>query len=301
MASAWSVCGIMKNFLIVLTLSALSLMGCNKNSTSGFSTKIGIVLDGSVPEDQRDLIDLDLSNLSRLNLSVSSSDLQVLNVNSFSGSDLVGWLTTRVHFIVGEDFDYAEQASIVGTLSYRPQIFSSTLLDDDFLAQNSLVTIMVNIGSALYRYGKNNSEVLTLDVGGQRIYVRSPRVGVIQSGEGLFSSWSVRGTSSNTLANSLIRLSVFFHEARHSDGNGDNVTFPHAMCPDWHDYGGNYSCDSSSNGPYVVDSIMLRNLRSACVGCSNTEIQTFKAFQADAESRLLPGSTYKDIRPEQIP
>jgi hypothetical protein len=159
----------------------------------------------------------------------------------------------------------------------------------------------VNIGSALYRYGKNNSEVLTLDVGGQTIYVRSPRVGVIQIGEGLFSSWSVRGTSSDTLANSLIRLSVLFHEARHSDGNGDNVTFPHAMCPDWHDYAGNYSCDSSSNGPYVVDSIMLKNLRSACVGCSNTEIQTFKAFQADAESRLLPGSTFKDVRPEQIP
>jgi hypothetical protein len=46
---------------------------------------------------------------------------------------------------------------------------------------------------------------------------------------------------------------------------------------------------------------MLRNLQRACVGCSNSEIQTFKAFQADAESRLLPNSVYSDIRPEQIP
>lgn len=291
----------MRKFLIVFSLAALSLLGCQKNPTRGFSTKVGIVLDGSVPEDQRDLIDLDLSNLSRLNLSASSTDLQVLGVRSFSGSDLLSWYRTRVSFMVGESFDYAEQASIVGSLSYRPQLFSTTQLGNELLDQNSLTTIMVNIGSALYRYGKLNSEILTLDVGGQTIYIKSPRVGVIQIAEGLFTSWSVRGTDRDTLANSLIRLSVYFHEARHSDGNGDNVTFPHAKCPDWHDYAGNYSCDSAANGPYVVDSIMLRNLRTACAGCSNAELQTFKAFQADAESRLLPNSTNKDIRPEQIP
>ncbi|MFM8268677.1 MAG: hypothetical protein ACKN9V_00680 [Pseudomonadota bacterium] len=292
----------MMRLFIITVVAALTLMGCQKNKTRGFSTKIGIVLDDSVPDEQRDLIDLDLSNLSQLNLSVGSSDLQVLGANSFTGSELIGWYKSRVNFMVGENFDYAEQASIIGTLSYRPQIYANTLLlGDDFLARNSLTTIMVNIGSALYRYGKQNSRILTLDVGGQTIYIKSPRVGVIQIAEGLFTSWSVRNTAPDTLANSLIRLSVYFHEARHSDGNGENVTFPHAMCPDWHDYGGNYSCDSSSNGPYVVDSVMLRNLRAACTNCSNTEIQTFKAFQADAESRLLPNSTYKDIRPEQIP
>ncbi|NDD53331.1 hypothetical protein EBZ39_05575 [bacterium] len=290
-----------KNSFLLFVVGALALIGCQKNTTSGFSTKVGIVLDSTVPEDQRNLIDQDLYNLSQLNLSVTSSDLQVLNINSFSGSEMVSWFKTRVSYIVGESFDYSEQAYIVGTVSYRPQIYASTLLDNDFLAQNSLVTIMVNIGSALYRYGKNNSRVLTLDVGGQTLYIKSPRIGVIQIGEGLFTSWSVRNTARDTLANSLIRLSVFFHEARHSDGNGDNVTFPHALCPDWHDYSGNYSCDNSANGPYVVDSIMLKNLRNACTNCSNTEIQTFKAFQADAESRLLPNSTFKDVRPEQIP
>lgn len=291
----------MRNSILIYVVSVLALIGCQKNNTNGFSTKIGVVMDGSVPEDQRNLIDLDLSNLSNLNLSVNSSDLQVLSVGSFSGPDLISWFRTRVNYVVGESFDYAEQASIVGTLSYRPQILASTVLSDDFLAQDSLVTIMVNIGSALYRYGKNNSSVITLDVAGKTVYVKSPRVGVIQIGEGLFTSWSVRNTARDTLANSLIRLSVFFHEARHSDGNGDNVTFPHAKCPDWHDYSGNYSCDKSTNGPYVVDSIMLKNLRNACTNCSNTELQTFKAFQADAESRLLPGAVYNDIRPEQIP
>jgi len=292
----------MKNTLIVLMLSILSLVGCQKNNSRGFSTKIGVILDGTVPEDQRDLIDQDLMTLSQVNLSnINSNDLQVLGIGSFSGTDLVNWLTTRVNFIVGEDFDYEEQASIVGSLNYRPQVFQSSFLSDELLAANSLTTIMINIGSALYRYGKNNSRILTLDVGGQTLYVKSPRIGVVQIGEGLFSTWSVRGTSKDTRANSLIRLSVFFHEGRHSDGNGENVTFPHALCPDWHDYGGNYSCDNHSNGPYVVDSIMLRNLQRACVGCSNSEIQTFKAFQADAESRLLPNSVYSDIRPEQIP
>lgn len=274
--------------------------GCQKNSTRGFATKVGIILDGSVPENERDLIDLDVSTLSELNLSISNYDLQVIGVGSFSGPELVNWLTTRVNFIVGESYDYGENANILGSQTYRPQVFSKNLLED-LLEQNSLTTIMVNLGGALYRYGKQNSRLLSLDVGGQRVYIKSPRVGVIQIGEGLFSAWSVKSSARDSLANSLIRLSVFFHEGRHSDGNGENVTFPHAMCPDWHDYGGNYSCDNSTNGPYVVDSVMLKNLQGACEDCSNTEIQTFKAFQADAESRMLSGATWKDIRPEQIP
>ena len=255
-----------------------------------------------MPEEQRELIDADLARLSSLSLnSVNSTDLQVISLSSFQGPELVDWLITRTRFIVGEDFDYEEQANIVGTQTYRPQVLSASI-NNHFLEQNSLTTIMVNIGGALYRYGKQNSRVLTLDVGGQRVYIKSPRVGVVQIGEGLFTAWSVKSSALNSVANSLIRLSVFFHESRHSDGNGDNVTFPHALCPSWHDYSGNYSCDKSYNGPYMVDAAMLRNLRNACTGCSNTEIQTFKAFQADAESRLLESqATWKDIRPEQIP
>lgn len=292
----------MKNTLLIIIVATLGLMGCQKNNSRGFSTLIGVVQDGSVPQDQRDLIDADLKNLSELNLgNIPAQDLQIVGVGSFQGPELVNWFKTRVRYIVGESFDYENAASIVGNLFYRPQVFSRVTPTEEILTSNSLTTIMVNLGAALYRYGKQNSEILTLDVGGQTIYVKSPRVGVIQIGEGLFSAWSVRNAPKDSRANSLIRLSVFFHEARHSDGNGDNVTFPHAMCPDWHDYGGNYSCDSHLNGPYVVDSIMLRNLRSACTDCSNTDIQTFKAFQADAESRLLPNSVYGDIRAEQIP
>lgn len=292
----------MKNIWIVLFIVSLSLTSCQKkNNSRGFSTKLGITLDSSVPEDERDLIDNDLSVLYNLSIQASSAnDLQVIGVDSLYGPSLSSWLKTRVSFIVGETFDFQDQADIAGYRPYQPQVFSRVQLEDELLAQNSLVTIMVNIGAALYRYGKNNSQVLSLDVGGKRVYIKSPRVGVIQIGQGLFSAWSVRNTPKDSLANSLIRLSVFFHEGRHSDGNGSNVTFPHAECPDGHSYEGNYSCDGAANGPYVIDSIMLKNLRNACTGCNNTEIQTFKMFQADAESRLLPGSYMKDTRPEQI-
>lgn len=291
------------NLILIATLSLLSLIGCQKKpNTRGFSTKLGITLDGSVPEEQRDLIDLDISTLYNLNLnSVSQNDLQIIGVSSFHGPEMAAWLKTRVSFIVGETFDYDSNYDVVSNQYYHPQIFAKTTQIDALIEQNSLVTIMINLGGALYRYGKQNSEVLSLDVGGTRVYIKSPRVGVIQIGEGLFSTWSVSGTDKDSLANSLIRLSVFFHEGRHSDGNGENVTFPHAMCPSGHDYAGNYSCDKFTNGPYVVDSVMLRNLQNACVGCSQKEINTFRAFQADAESRLLDGSTWNDIRPEQIP
>lgn len=292
----------MKKTWLILLVVSLSLISCQKkNNSRGFSTKLGITLDSSVPEEERDLIDNDLSVLYDLSLQASGyNDLQVIGVNSLYGPTLSSWLKTRVSFIVGETFDFQDEADIAGYRPYQPQVFSRLSLEDELLAQNSLVTIMVNIGAALYRYGKNNSQVISLDVGGKRVYVKSPRVGVIQIGQGLFSTWSVRNTPRDSLANSLIRLSVFFHEGRHSDGNGSNVTFPHAECPDGHSYAGYYSCDSAANGPYVIDSVMLKNLRNACTQCSNTELQTFKMFQADAESRLLPGSQVKDTRPEQI-
>lgn len=278
-------------------------MGCQKKLNSrGFSTKLGVTLDSSVPQEERDLIDLDLANLYSLNLNaVEAGDLQVIGVGSFSGPEMASWFRTRVNFIVGETFDYNESYDVAGNQYYRPQIYASTQSVDELFEQNSLITIMVNLGAALYRFGKEQNQILTLDVGGKQIYLKSPRVGVIQIGEGLFTAWAVRGTPRDTLANSLIRLSVFFHEGRHSDGNGSNVTFPHAKCPTGHDYAGNFSCDNSTNGPYAVDSVMLKNLKNACVGCSKTEINTFKAFQADAESRRLPGSTFKDIRAEFIP
>ena len=111
----------LKNTQFLLLILVASVLGCQKNSTLGFSSSIGVTLDGSVPEEQRELIDADLARLSSLSLnSVNSTDLQVISLSSFQGPELVDWLITRTRFIVGEDFDYEEQANIVGTQTYRP-------------------------------------------------------------------------------------------------------------------------------------------------------------------------------------
>src|SRR5690606_17750304 len=82
-----------------------------------------------------------------------------------------------------------------------------------------LKVAMINLGAALYIGGKQYRTLLGFRVPGwdQVVAVRSPRAGIIQVGEGLFTVNAGGGLESE--ANSLIRTAVFFHEARHSDGN----------------------------------------------------------------------------------
>lgn len=277
--------------LLALGLTFLFLIGCQKRTSSGFETQYGMMLDVSVPQEQRILINQDLSNLKNIYIdSIDKKDLETVGLNSFYGEDLFSWLNKRVKYIAGENFDYGNQAFIVDSHNYNPQVFE----------QNKVVTVMSNIGAGLYRYGKNNSMLIGINIAGQEFEIKSPRTGIIQVGEGLFNIIQIKNSDPSSLANSFLRLHVFFHEGRHSDGNGNNAAFPHETCPSWHDYFGYYACDGSTNGPYAIGAAMLKGLQKACIGCSNSEIQTLKAFQADSEYRILPGSQYKDPRPERI-
>lgn len=277
--------------LVALALGFLFLTGCQNRNSIGYLTGSGIVLDSSVTQNQRSLIEQDLLNLKEVYISSTpKNELEIIGVENFYGEDLLNWLLERVKYVAGETFDYGNQAFIIDDHGYNPQIFE----------QSKLVMVMSNIGAGLYRYGKINSLLIGINIAGQEFEIKSPRSGIIQIGEGLFDSVLVSGPNPSSLANSFLRLHVFFHEGRHSDGNGNNAAFPHESCPSWHDYSGYYACDNNLNGPYTIGAITLKNFVMACVGCSNTEIQTMKAIQADSEYRILPGSTYKDPRPERI-
>ncbi|NBP13527.1 hypothetical protein EBU95_03895 [bacterium] len=287
---------IMYSILRILALIAVSLVflfsiGCQKLSSSGFQSQFGVFLDSSVTELQKELIEKDLVNIRNVNVnSVNDQDLEILGLNSFNGGELSGWLKSRVKYIAGESFDYQEQAFIIDDHGYLPEVFE----------QQNVVTVMSNVGGGLYRYGKFNSVLIGINIAGHEFQIKSPRSGIIKIGEGLFSVIQITQSAPDSLANSFLRLHVFFHEGRHSDGNGNNAAFPHESCPSWHDYYGYYACDQSLNGPYTVGALILKNLQKACIGCSNAEIQTMKAIQADSEYRVLPGSALKDARPEKI-
>lgn len=219
---------------------------------------------------------------------------QLIGVPDFSSNSLVSWLQRRIKVVVGETFDYDGLKIIGEKRSYNPQIISR-----DREEVSEIQTVMFNMGALLYLNGKDDSIVYDLPVMGTVVRVTSPRVGIIQIGEGLFDANSIKGSDVRALVNRLLRIAVFFHEARHADGNGANAAFPHSKCTTG-TYKGSSSCESNTNGPYVVEAIMLRQFYDACEGCTTSELDALRAFIADNIGRLLSGHQVRDERPEGI-
>jgi len=277
------------------------LVSCGRtNSNSPFAGNgdvgpMGIVLDNSIPNDQRNMLTGDLEMLASIGPTSSASQYaQYVGVPDFSPNNLAGWLAARVKLVVGESFDYASAATAGESRSYNPQIIS-----DETDEVGKIQTVMFNLGAFVYLQGKQKSKLYNLAIGGNTYPVLSPRIGIIQIGEGLFEANSIKGSPVDSMANRMLRAAVFFHEARHSDGNGTNAAFPHSKCTSG-DFAGYNSCESNLNGPYVVEAILLKHFYDNCTSCTTSEKTSLQAFIADNLSRLQSGAQFSDERAEAI-
>jgi hypothetical protein len=130
----------------------------------------------------------------------------------------------------------------------------------------------------------------------------------LQIGAGLFASeLAINRIDENAVANSIMRLSFIFHEARHSDGNGPSLGFTHSLCPKGHDYENELACDESLNGAYSVGASMAREMMMACQdNCSERDKEMLKIFILDSYNRiqtkthLNTNTKYWNATPEKI-
>ncbi len=126
----------------------------------------------------------------------------------------------------------------------------------------------------------------------------SPRTGVMQIGPSFFDSTDsldtedVDGRGFRTIK-SLYRISVLFHEARHSDGNqaSGSLSFAHILCPSDGSVGSEYAglpaCDDEANGAYNVGAQILSGMQGVCDGiCSTREVSVLESIQLDVLSRI---------------
>lgn len=250
--------------------------------------------DSSVPQEQQDLLNHDLDVLNSVDLPPGTpQDLQTAGIDSFQKSSVNKWLSDRTKIIVGESFNSNTPAAPYAPASGPPVLFSHYGID----ASNGVKTVMTNIGASFYLDGKEKSAFYEMDVVGESLIVKTPRVGVEQIGEALFSTNRLNGSPSNSMAASMLRLATLFHEARHSDGNGAHAAFPHTQCPSGK-YAGYYACETYANGAYSVQAVFATKFYQTCSDCSPAELQALLLVLADYKSRILPGATYKDPTPE---
>lgn len=285
---------------LLLTLGLLSL------STGAISAnQFGAVkFHSSVPADQITAMSTDLSYL--FNNPIKNPDEEfksLLGINQNNGPEMHNWLVNRVRHIIGESFELNDSSIRVQTgytfpRSPLPEIDQAAGLAESSGENSNIKTIMSNLGSALYLVGKKGMKirnVLTpvlygLDLDGETVYATSTRVGIIQVGEGLFFK-DFRVTDDELApSNSISRLGTFFHEARHSDGNGSSTGFAHARCPVTHPYSNNFACEKSSNGSYSVGALTLRNLVANCLTCSDEETAKLELQILDSFNRILSGA-----------
>ena len=105
----------------------------------------------------------------------------------------------------------------------------------------------------------------------------------------------VKGDPLDSTPNSWIRLGTILHEARHTDGQGSTATFPHVNCDNG--YSTKQICDNALNGPNAVAKAFLTYAISLCSSCSQKQLETLRAMQADVKSRVNNAAGIVDITP----
>lgn len=289
-------------------------------------TASDITLSRTIKSDLRKKIERDIGVIEnfKFGATATAETLKVMGLTTLNAETATSWLNKRVSYVISENalstysllvkriifvdqqnVDYPNANIIPYAIDKSVNLISAS--DEGF-------TVMSNIGTALYYGGKSERQIYGMKISrgllkkAEKVAVTSPRTGIIQIGEGLFApELTVNPKDESALSNSIFRLGTFFHEARHSDGNGKSLGFFHSLCPAGHDYAGQPACDENLNGPYTVGTLMMAEMAKACdEGCSEKDKQTLKLMVIDsanrvqAENRRGVKSTVWDDRPESL-
>ncbi len=299
--------------LSLLLLAALSA-GPNAHAFGRAQSLGPIQAESAVPKDQLGLLRQDFAWLGTLQDEPPTQEFrEVLGLESAAPADLLSWLSSRVRYMVAEDFKpsllnirpyifkkFEFPKTEMPDLEFPPEAENIPLIDPNSLPEGSPEgaeepesggkVVMANLGSALYLGGKMADMLLGIKLRGiGRIPVTSPRVGIIQIGEGLFDDGLFgKEIPNDSPIRRTFRMSTFFHEARHSDGNGKTLGFMHALCPRGHDYENTNACDRNINGPYSVGALMDEHIARACSECTEVERETIRLFGLESRSRIIP-------------
>lgn len=257
-----------------------------------------IFLSKRIDKDQRKTLARDLDQLKSMRFSSAADPLtlKVMELEDINTTSLLDWLSDRVSVVI-EDVPVDRLKLKAKRFSNYPRNAEPTiekpLVAPPTSGGSKGVTVMSNIGTALYFAGKSSQQLFTLKVKSgflsSRSYeIQSPRTGIIQIGEGLFlKKYLMNKENELAMANSLGRMAVFFHEARHSDGSGESLGFFHAVCPTGHDFAGVHACDRNLNGPYTVGAQIIKEFINNCEQCSVSEKEQMRLRYLDSLNRVL--------------
>lgn len=277
----------------LISLSAFAKLSKPLNSNIRLSIKI--------PEEQAKLLESDLEYLNQFQFTEKAEPdtLEIMGLKELTSKSARKWLERRIKYIIP-----SQEASAKGN--------QLILLEDNYIFDNDDIqpelefpkknnekpkkkgmVIMSNFGAMVYFIGKSTSQLLGLNIetrrhGTELVIGSSPRAGVMSIGPGLFTQRvDINNKDTQSDINKLARIAVFFHEARHSDGNSEHLSFFHALCPKGHDYANINACDKNLNGPYTIGALYTKEVAKNCTECNDYEREILKLRYLESKNRVL--------------
>lgn len=280
--------------IFIFNLFSLYLIGKAQASNVNFK------YDSGVKQKYVKLIENDLKFLHEFSFTQEPQEetLKVFGLESFDTDDVEKWLDQRVsHIIKDRSYDSLKLKTLNYFFPYEnpndfPEI-ESYATPNKTEKEIKEMTVMSNIGTAIYYSGKRSQRLLGLRIKRglfkyRTVEVNSPRVGILQIGEGLFSKkFMDNPKDKDSRVNSIIRLTTLLHEARHSDGAGKNLGFLHIPCPIGHDYAGLKACDFSLNGAYSVGAQAMKEFLKNCDDCEEDEKEILRLRILENKNRVI--------------
>lgn len=244
-----------------------------------------IEFSSKIAKEQVQALETDMNYLNSLVVENSrrSESLYFLLDLDKKTNTLESWLKERVKYIVEEDFD----------VEYEAPVANSSITMTNIGAYYTLRSMNENID---FSFAFNSHDHV------ETIIPYSPRVGIIQIGKNLFSPrFQIDKLDLNSRINSIQRLSVLFHEARHSDGKDEYLGFRHVECPTGHDYEGRMACDEAMNASYnIAATVILELLKQCDTDCSPSKKQMLKLMALDSKYRVIKEDIYWDPTPLEL-
>lgn len=289
---------------------AVGLMTSNAHALFAKKVDTNIKFSKKLPKKQRKAMENDLQVLNDFSFDAQADEdtLKIMNITDLNNESAKRWLEDRVEFVMEsrEWSDLEKQIEVISKYhTFDNANIQPTIEKPTSKPSGKGVVVMSNLGAALYYAAKTSKMLFGLKLktkrhGKEMITFSSPRAGLIQVGPGHFMekfNWNQEDKKAKS--NSLGRLATFFHEARHSDGNSENLGFFHAVCPDGHDFQGYNACDRNLNGPYSVGAAITKEFLKNCTDCNEAEKEKMKLSYLDSENRVI--KVTKKAAPDSSP
>lgn len=282
--------------------SLLSLLFLFIWGHSLYADGVSFHISRAVDSNLRSFLHHDFKTLERFNVSkdnpYAEKLAELLDVPRIDRRFLNNWASERINYII----DLREEKKLgiyLSENSFNPErpIDNGAffLYDREDIFEEGRG--MSNLGTSLYHRGvaANLIPVLPFErrpfllffSRKQDILISSPAVGVIQLGNALFDPrFALRPFDPKSEANTLARLSSFFHEARHSDRESDPPGFLHSRCPWGHDFEGQFNCDDREDGAYGIQALILGIFKKDCKSCSVGDLERLEVRRLDRLNRI---------------